>query len=44
MTHLDMGILQREGYEDQLTVAYIALMNHINSVVEARQHDARRRW
>ena len=30
MTHLDMGILQREGYEDQLTVAYIALMNHIN--------------
>ncbi|MCP5437613.1 MAG: conjugative transfer ATPase [Chromatiaceae bacterium] len=41
VTHLDMGILQREGYEDQLTVAYIALMNHINSVVEARQHDAR---
>lgn len=41
LTHLDMGILQREGYEDQLTVAYIALMNHINSVVEARQHDAR---
>ena len=41
VTHLDMGILQREGYEDQLTVAYIALMNHINGVVEARQHDAR---
>ncbi len=41
VTHLEMGILQREGYEDQLTVAYIALMNHINSVVEARQNDER---
>ncbi len=41
VTHLEMGILQREGYEDQLTVAYTALMNHINSVVEARQHESR---
>jgi len=41
VTHMEMGILQREGYEDQLTVAYVALMNHINSVVEARQHDER---
>lgn len=41
VTHLEMGILQREGYEDQLTVAYIALMNHINSVVERHQHDER---
>ena len=41
VTHLEMGILQREGYEDQLTVAYTALMNHINSVVEARQHERR---
>jgi conjugative transfer ATPase len=41
VTHLEMGILQREGYEDQLTVAYVALMNHINSVVEHHQHDER---
>ena len=41
VTHLEMGILQREGYEDQLTVAYTALMNHINGVVEARQHERR---
>ncbi len=41
VTHLEMGILAREGYEDQLTVAYVALMNHINSVVEHHQHDER---
>ena len=41
MTILDMGILAREGYEDQLTVAYISMMSHINALVEAHQHDAR---
>ncbi|MCP5055822.1 MAG: conjugative transfer ATPase, partial [bacterium] len=41
VTHLEMGILAHEGYEDQLSVAYTALMNQINSVVEARQHEAR---
>jgi len=41
ITHLEMGILAREGYEDALTLAYIALMNKINAVVEAHQHDQR---
>lgn len=41
VTILEMGILAREGYEDQLTVAYLSFMNHINALVEARQHDAR---
>ena len=36
-----MGILAREGYEDQLTVAYISMMSHINALVEEHQHDAR---
>ncbi|MCP4304325.1 MAG: conjugative transfer ATPase, partial [bacterium] len=41
ITILDLGLLAREGYEDQLTVAYIGLMNHINDLVERLQHDAR---
>ena len=41
MTILEMGILAREGYEDQLTVAYISMMSHINDLVERHQHDAR---
>lgn len=41
VTILEMGILAREGYEDQLTVAYLSFMNHINALVEAKQHDAR---
>lgn len=41
VTILEMGILSREGYEDQLTVAYLSFMNHINALVEAKQHDAR---
>ncbi len=40
-TILEMGILAREGYEDQLTVAYISMMSHINDLVERQQHDAR---
>ncbi len=36
-----MGILAREGYEDQLTVAYIGLMNHIHDLVERHQNDER---
>ena len=34
---LEMGILAREGYEDQLTVAYISIMSHINDLVERHQ-------
>lgn len=41
VTIVDMGILAREGYEDQLTVAYIGLMNHIHSLVEREQHSSR---
>lgn len=41
VTVLEMGILAREGYEDQLTVAYISIMSHINDLVEHRQHDER---
>jgi len=41
LTIVDMGILAREGYEDQLTVAYIGLMNHIHSLVEREQHSDR---
>ena len=41
VTITDMGILAREGYEDQLTVAYIGLMNHIHDLVERKQNDER---
>ncbi len=41
VTILDLGLLAREGYQDQLTVAYIGLMNHINDLVERQQHAAR---
>lgn len=41
VTILEMGILAREGYEDQLTVAYLSMMAHINDLVERHQHDHR---
>ena len=41
ITILEMGILAREGYEDQLTVAYLSMMSHINDLVERHQSDAR---
>jgi conjugative transfer ATPase len=41
VTVLDMGLLAREGYEDQLTVAYLSMMSHINALVEAHQHEQR---
>ncbi|MCP5410090.1 MAG: conjugative transfer ATPase [Chromatiaceae bacterium] len=41
VTILEMGILAREGYEDQLTVAYLSMMSHINDLVERHQSDAR---
>jgi conjugative transfer ATPase len=41
VTLLEMGILAREGYEDQLTVAYLSMMSHINDLVERCQHEAR---
>ncbi len=41
VTVLEMGMLAREGYEDQLTVAYLSMMSHINDLVERHQHDDR---
>jgi hypothetical protein len=41
VTILDMGMLAREGYEDQLTVAYLSMMSHINALVEQHQREAR---
>ncbi|MCB1860287.1 MAG: conjugative transfer ATPase [Gammaproteobacteria bacterium] len=41
VTILEMGILAREGYDDQLTVAYLSMMSHINDLVERHQSDAR---
>ncbi len=41
VTILEMGILAREGYEDQLTVAYLSIMSHINDLVERHQSDER---
>ena len=41
VTILEMGMLAREGYEDQLTVAYISMMSHINDLVERHQSNAR---
>ncbi len=41
VTLLEMGILAREGYEDQLTVAYLSIMSHINDCVERHQRDTR---
>ena len=41
VTILEMGLLAREGYSDQLTVAYLSMMNHINDLVERRQFESR---
>ncbi len=41
VTILEMGLLAREGYGDQLTVAYLSIMSHINDLVERKQHDER---
>lgn len=43
ITILEMGMLAREGYEDQLTVAYISMMSHINDLVERHQDVAQAR-
>ena len=41
VTLVDLGTLAKEGYEGELAVAYVSLMNHINNVVEHHQHTAR---
>lgn len=41
LTILEMGLLAREGYEDQLTLAYVSMMNHINHLIESQQYHQR---
>jgi len=41
VTILEMGILANEGYEDQLALGFMGLMNQINGVVEREQYDSR---
>ena len=41
VTIVDLSIFAREGYEDQLTVAFLSFMNHIHALVVSRQHEAR---
>lgn len=41
ITILDMGLLANEGYEDQLALGFMGLMNQINGVVEREQYSDR---
>ena len=41
VTIFEIGLFARDGYEDQLTVAYLALMSHINDLVERYQQHSR---
>ena len=41
VTILEMGLLASEGYEDQLALGFMGLMNQINGVVERDQYDNR---
>lgn len=41
ITLVDLATLAREGYEAQLSIAYISLINHINSLGEKHQFSGR---
>ena len=41
VTVLELGVLANEGYEDQLALGFMGLMNQINGVVEREQYDSR---
>ncbi|HAV1831775.1 TPA: conjugative transfer ATPase [Enterobacter hormaechei subsp. steigerwaltii] len=41
LTLVDLGTFAREGYEAQLAISYISLINHINNLGERDQHLAR---
>lgn len=41
VTIFEIGLFARDGYEDQLTVAYLSLMSHVNDLVERHQQAAR---
>ncbi len=38
ITLVDLAMFAREGYEAQLAIAYISLINHINNLGERDQH------
>lgn len=41
ITLVDLATFAREGYEAQLAIAYISLINHINNIGERDQHRSR---
>ncbi len=41
VTILEMGILANEGYEDQLALAFMGMVNQVNGVVEREQYSNR---
>lgn len=41
ITLVDLAMFAREGYEAELAIAYISLINHINSLGEKYQHSFR---
>ncbi|SUB34449.1 conjugative transfer ATPase TraC-like, PFL family [[Pasteurella] mairii] len=41
ITLVDLAMFAREGYEAELSIAYISLINHINSLGEKYQHSFR---
>jgi hypothetical protein len=41
VTIVELGVLANEGYEDQLALGFMGLMNQINGVVEREQYDSR---
>ena len=41
ITLVDLATLAREGYESELAITYVSLMNHINHLVERHQHERR---
>lgn len=41
VTILEMGLLANEGYEDQLALGFMGLINQINGVVEREQYASR---
>jgi len=41
VTLVDLAMVAREGYQSELAITYVSLMNHINSEVERNQHERR---
>jgi conjugative transfer ATPase len=41
VTLVEMGVLTQDGYEDALALAYTGLIDHVQGIGEATQHDGR---